>query len=63
MVKLVPADVAHDGYAISVSCMIEDPVHLREPATAEGKYRKSSDYEFVAESCDIETARRHLEFV
>lgn len=41
---------------------IEDPVHLSERVTEEGEYRKSSDYAFVSETCDVETARRHLEF-
>ncbi len=51
-----------DGYAMSVSYTIEDPVYLSEPITVEGEYRKYSDFEFVAETCDVETARRHLEF-
>ena len=51
-----------DGYAMSVSYTIEDPVFLSQPVTVDGEYRKSADFDFVEETCDIETARRHLEF-
>jgi Family of unknown function (DUF6152) len=51
-----------DGYTMSVSYTIEDPVYLTEPVTVTGEYSKSSDFEFVAETCDVETARRHLHF-
>ena len=50
------------GYRMSVSYTIEDPVFLTEPVTVTGEYQKSSDYAFVAETCDKATARRHLEF-
>jgi len=52
-----------DGYGMQVSYTIDDPVFLREPVTVEGTYRKNADFEFIAESCDVETARRHLEFM
>ena len=50
------------GYAMSVSYTIEDPIYLTEPVTVTGEYAKSSDFEFVTETCDKETARRHLRF-
>ncbi|HLF11641.1 MAG TPA: DUF6152 family protein [Gammaproteobacteria bacterium] len=50
------------GFRMSVSYTIEDPVYLTQPVTVEGEYQKSSDYEFVDEPCDPETARRHLQF-
>jgi hypothetical protein len=51
-----------DGYTMSVSYTIVDPVYLREPVTVTGEYQKSSDFAFVQESCDAETARRHLQY-
>jgi len=51
-----------DGFRMSVSYTIEDPVYLTQPVTVEGEYQKGSDYEFVDEPCDKETARRHLQF-
>jgi hypothetical protein len=53
--------LAADGYRMSVEYTIEDPVFLTGPVTVTGEYQKSSDYEFVAETCDKATARRHLE--
>jgi hypothetical protein len=54
--------LAEDGYAMRVAYTIDDPVYLREPVTVEGEYRKSADFEFIEETCDPETARRHLQF-
>ena len=54
--------LSEDGYRMSVSYTIDDPVYLTEPVTVEGIYDKSADFEFVAETCDPETARRHLQF-
>jgi hypothetical protein len=51
-----------DGYAMRVSYTIDDPVYLREPVTVEGEYRKSADFDFIEETCDPATARRHLQF-
>lgn len=51
-----------DGYRMSVSYTIEDPMYLAEPVTVQGVYDKRADFEFVAETCDPETARRHLQF-
>jgi len=51
-----------NGLRMSVSYTIEDPVYLTQPVTIEGEYQKSSDYEFVDEPCDQDTARRHLQF-
>lgn len=50
------------GYAMSVSYTIDDPIYLTQPVTVTGEYAKSSDFEFVAESCDPDTARRHLRY-
>lgn len=54
--------LAADGYSMQVAYTIEDPVYLREPKTITGEYRKSADFEFVTETCDPQTARRHLQF-
>jgi hypothetical protein len=54
--------LAGNGFRMSVSYTIEDPVYLTQPVTIEGEYQKSSDYEFVDEPCDQDTARRHLQF-
>lgn len=51
-----------DGYGMDVSYTIEDPVFLREPVTVRSTYRKTADVEFVAETCELDTARRHLKF-
>ena len=51
-----------DGYGMTVSYTVEDPVFLSEPVTIEGMYRKVADHELVNEPCDLETTRRHLEF-
>jgi hypothetical protein len=51
-----------DGYTMSVSYTIDDPVYLTEPVTVTGEYQKSSDFAFVPETCDAETARRHLRY-
>jgi hypothetical protein len=51
-----------DGYGMDVSYTITDPVYLRAPVTVTGSYNKAADFEFIAESCDPATARRHLQF-
>lgn len=51
-----------DGYKMSVSYTIEDPVFLTKPVTVDGEYQKSADYEFVDEPCDKSTARRFQRF-
>jgi hypothetical protein len=51
-----------DGYGMQVSYSIDDPVYLREPIVIEGMYRKNPDLTFVEEACDVQTARRHLQF-
>lgn len=55
-------ELVDNGYEMRVSYTVEDPVYLREPATREGGYRKIAEHEFVDVECDIETARRHLQF-
>ena len=47
---------------MEVSYTIHDSVYLREPVTVRSQYRKNADLEFVAETCELETARRHLQF-
>jgi hypothetical protein len=54
--------LAADGYGMEVSYTMYDSVYLREPVTVRSQYRKNADLEFVAETCDLETARRHLQF-
>lgn len=51
-----------DGYKMSVSYAIEDPVFLTKPVTVEGEYQKSADYTFVDEPCDKTAARRFQRF-
>jgi hypothetical protein len=55
-------ELAADGLRMSVSYTIEDPEFLTEPVTVTGEYQKGADYEFVAETCDPATARKHLQF-
>jgi hypothetical protein len=54
--------LAADGLRMSVAYTIEDPEVLAAPVTVTGEYQKGVDYEFVAETCDPATARKHLEF-
>jgi hypothetical protein len=54
--------LASDGLRMAVSYTIDDPEFLTEPVTVMGEYQKGADYEFVAETCDRATARKHLEF-
>jgi hypothetical protein len=54
--------LAADGLRMSVAYTIEDPEFLTEPVTVTGEYQKGADYDFVAETCDRETARKHLQF-
>jgi hypothetical protein len=54
--------LSSDGYGMDVSYTIYDPEYLREPVTVHGQYRKTADIEFVTETCEVDTARRHLQF-
>jgi hypothetical protein len=54
--------LAPDGYGMEVSYTIDDPEYLREPVTVRSQYRKTADVEFIAETCELGTARRHLQF-
>jgi len=54
--------LSDDGYRMSVSYTIEDPAYLTRPVTVEGEYQKTANFEFVEETCDTDTARRHLQF-
>jgi len=51
-----------DGYEISVSITVEDPEFLVSPYTRQGGYSKVRDHEFSTIACDLDTARRHLQF-
>ncbi len=55
--KLTP-----DGYGMEVEYTIDDPEYLLEPVTVRGEYRKIADIEYVPETCEVDTARRHLQF-
>ena len=50
------------GYRMDVSYTIEDPVYLTRPVTVTGEYQKVADFNFIEETCDPATARRHLQF-
>jgi hypothetical protein len=52
--------LSDDGLSMAVEYTITDPVYLTEPVTVTGVYTKSADFEFVDETCDANTARRHL---
>src|SRR5690606_41738896 len=54
--KLTP-----DGYGMEVEYTIDDPEDLLEPVTVRGEYRKIDDIEYVPETCEVDTARRHLQ--
>lgn len=54
--------LAEDGMSIQFSFTVTDPVYLTQPLHEEGAYRKTTDHEFTAELCDIETSRQHLQF-
>ncbi len=47
---------------MEVSYTIDDSVYLREPVTVRSQYRKNDDLAFVAETCELTPARRHLQF-
>jgi hypothetical protein len=49
-----------DGYGMTVSYTLEDPVYLTAPVTVTGQYRKVADHELRAFQCDPDTAVRHL---
>jgi hypothetical protein len=51
-----------DGYGMDVSYTIDDPEYLREPVTVRSQYRKIADIAFIPEACEVDTARRHLQF-
>ena len=51
-----------DGFGMDVSIIVEDPEYLVAPYTREGGYNKVRDHEFSDIPCDLDTARRHLQF-
>ena len=51
-----------NGYVMRVSYTVEDPVYLTGPVTREGGYNLIPEHEFTELPCDLETARRHLQF-
>jgi hypothetical protein len=54
--------LADDGLSMSFVFTVTDPVYLIEPLQTSGAYRKTTDHEFTAELCDVETSRQHLQF-
>ncbi|MDE0006362.1 MAG: DUF6152 family protein [Rhodospirillaceae bacterium] len=54
--------LADDGFGMEVSINVEDPEYLVAPYTREGGYNKVRDHEFSDVPCDLDTARRHLQF-
>ena len=51
-----------DDFGMDVSITVEDPEYLAAPYTREGAYNKVRDHEFSDIPCDVDTARRHLQF-
>ncbi len=54
--------LAEDGLSMSFIFTVIDPVYLNEALQTRGAYRKTTDHEFTAELCDVETSRQHLQF-
>ena len=54
--------LSDDGFGMDVSITVEDPEYLAAPYTREGAYNKVRDHEFSDIPCDVDTARRHLQF-
>lgn len=52
----------NDGFEVSFTYTLTDPVYLTEPLIETGRFRKIIDHEFTSELCDIDAANRHLEF-
>ena len=55
-------ELSDDGYQMEVVITVEDPEYLAAPYTREGGYNKVRDHPFSEIPCDVETARRHLQF-
>lgn len=55
-------ELAADGYEMNVTITVEDPEFLAEPYIRTGGYNKVPDHAFSSVACDLETARRHLQF-
>lgn len=52
----------NNGFEMSFTYTLTDPVYLTEPLVETGRFRKIIDHEFTSELCDIDAANRHLEF-
>lgn len=52
----------NDGFEMSFTYTLRDPVYLTEPLVQTGRYRAIRDHEFTSELCDLDSANRHLEF-
>ena len=50
------------GYGLELEYTIEDPEYLSESVKLGRNFRLVPDYEFTDEPCNVEVARRHLEF-
>ena len=50
------------GYGLELEYTITDPDYLRESVRLGRNFRLIPDYQFTNEPCDIEAARRHLQF-
>ena len=50
------------GYGLELEYTIEDPEYLSESVKLGRNFRLVPDYEFTDEPCNVEAARRHLEF-
>lgn len=56
-------ELVEDGYRLKLTLTLADPLSLSEPVTDTLYYAKVHDFDFAAEpSCDVGTAKRHLEF-
>ncbi len=52
----------NDGFEMSFTYTLTDPVYLTESRVEAGRYRAIRDHEFTSELCDLDAANRHLEF-
>ena len=51
-----------EGYGLELEYTITDPDYLRESVRLSRNFRLIPDYQFTNEPCNIEAARRHLQF-
>ena len=56
-------ELVEDGYRLKLDVTMEDPLSITQPVTDTIYYAKVHDFEFAEEPpCDVQSARRHLEF-